>query len=280
MDFYSSHEAARKAHQHDTSNWFISSDDFTNWHKADQSVLWISGFRMNFRFSISIFTDITIQPAQVKRYYCRNSQNQSYLSWANTLIIYSSATVEYMQNSPRNLNSCLAFFYCDFRKVESRDPLNVMGSIVAQLCSKLEWIPAELENYYEKATSVPGHDRKADLSTLQQALTSIAQEHKVFVLIDALDECDSKENILTVIKDLERQKLRLNILLTSRNERDIQDELQASTRLRIESRLSEMTEDINSYVTSRIDQDRRLRQLNITIRQNIKDVLNSRAKGM
>jgi hypothetical protein len=83
-----------------------------------------------------------------------------------------------------------------------------------------------------------------------------------------------------LIDQLRTLELRMNILVTSRNVKDINDRFEGAGRLPIESRLSEMTEDINSYVTSRIDTDNRLRQLSPALRQHITDVLNDRAQGM
>jgi hypothetical protein len=156
----------------------------------------------------------------------------------------------------------------------------VIGSIVAQLCSKLKWFPAELENEFDNSMAVPAHQGRVRFSTLQQALISIAREHQSLVLIDALDECDNRESIVALIDQLRTLELKMNILVTSRNKGDIGDRFEGAGRLRIESRLSEMAEDINSYVTSRIDNDSRLRRLSPALRLHISDVLNNRAQGM
>jgi hypothetical protein len=42
---WDNHEAAKNSHQSGTSNWFIESKEFIEWHNADSLFLMLTGFR-------------------------------------------------------------------------------------------------------------------------------------------------------------------------------------------------------------------------------------------
>jgi hypothetical protein len=172
----------------------------------------------------------------------------------------------------------MAYFYCDFRRPESQAPVNVIGSLVAQLCSKLRHFPDELQQAFVHSSS-GGQNRKPSLSILSTKIKLLARNQKIILLVDALDECDQRSDILKAISSLEAAD-NINILITSRAEVDIQDGLDFFTRLRIESRLSEVDEDIRKYINHRLESDQKLLWLKPSIRSDVMESLNSKSQGM
>lgn len=163
----------------------------------------------------------------------------------------SSRVVEYLTRNVVQVHgeACMAYFYCDFRRSEYQDPVNVIGSLVAQLCSQLHF-PLELQLAFTHSSS-GGQKRGPTLSMLTETVNMLAKENKIILLIDALDECDKRDNILNAISSLKGAD-NINLLITSRTELDIQEGLYFFNLLRIESNLDAVDEDIRSYISHRL----------------------------
>jgi hypothetical protein len=143
--------------------------------------------------------------------------------------------VTYLTRNLSNLSGVAhtAYFYCDFRRSESQDPITVIGSLVAQLCSQFGWYPEELELAFDHSSNIAGQKRRPSFSVLRDTLLSFAGDNKIILLIDALDECGRRKDVLDFISNLKEATRYINILITSRDESDIQEALHSFTRLRI-----------------------------------------------
>lgn len=200
-----------------------------------------------------------------------------YLIYAD---VGSSNVVEYLKMTTSELSGHvqMACFYCDFRRAESRDPVNVVGTLVKQYCSQIGSFPEELELAFTHSNS-GAQKRKPTLFTLVETLKMLAKQTRVALLIDALDECDERGDILSAISSLSAAD-NINILITSRAELDIEEGLQNFTLLRIESKLQAVSEDIRAYISHRLEKDQKLRWLSPSLKSDITELLNSRSHGM
>ncbi|KZP14980.1 hypothetical protein FIBSPDRAFT_750996, partial [Athelia psychrophila] len=84
-------------------------------------------------------------------------------------------------------------------------------------------MPAALKDIYGKGPSYP----QPSLLILQDTLQNIIGEFQhVYIVIDALDECADRYKLLRWVKDISRWPGgKLHIMLSSRRERDIEDNL-------------------------------------------------------
>jgi hypothetical protein len=119
-----------------------------------------------------------------------------------------------------------------------------------------------------------------DLVTLKQALQSFAKDEKIVLLVDALDECEKREELLRFLNGVQNEGVNLNILITSRDEADIREAFPQIPRIRIEKRPFEVAKDINRYIESRLEDERRLGWLKPAVKKDIQRSLASRAQGM
>lgn len=172
----------------------------------------------------------------------------------------------------------VAYFYCDFSQSESCVEKNIVGSLVSQLCSQLGY-PEELRNAY-KSSLVSGQKRKPDWDILEQALRWFTTQRKILILIDALDECGQRDNILKLLTKLHKSNEQVGILVTSREEHDIKDALPTASRITLESHNLEMKRDISIYIDYRLEHDKVLKDLPSTVKHNIRTSLNRRCAGM
>ncbi|KIX03893.1 uncharacterized protein Z518_07446 [Rhinocladiella mackenziei CBS 650.93] len=244
-DPWESHNAAVKAHQEGTNSWFMDCEEFNQWITAKRAFLWLSGF-----------------------------------PGAGKTILFSN-TVNYLC---RQLNSLqdgtqMAFCYCDFRRSETQDVVNMAGSLLSQLCSHTGFIPEELEEAFHQSQS-GGTTKRPTLSLIGRILEILAVESKVMLLVDALDECTQRQEAAAFLSDLQRTLPHTRVLVTSRDEPDIQAGLHSFTQVRIEDHLDEVNEDVQSYITRRLSSDRKLQWLNSSVREDISSLLIEKSCGM
>ncbi len=96
----------------------------------------------------------------------------------------------------------------------------------------------------------------------------------MYIIIDALDECFEREDILDLIANIVNHKSEeINILATSRIERDIKTILQDILSSSICIQNSKIKEDISLHVRSRLSQDPKLRAWPDSTRKEIELIL-------
>ncbi|KAK5045237.1 hypothetical protein LTR84_009343 [Exophiala bonariae] len=102
-----------------------------------------------------------------------------------------------------------------------------------------------------------------------------------FVIIDALDECDDRDKLLYFIVESSKSTPNLNLLATSRNEKDIHDTLQGLPQVELTD--ANTTLDIRIFVVARLEEmikNRKLKLRDQNLRHEIFDSLCSRADGI
>lgn len=101
------------------------------------------------------------------------------------------------------------------------------------------------------------------------------------LVVDALDECDDCGKILSFISMLQAEDLAVKVLVTSRNELEIEDALSSSfSRLRLEYQRNEVNRDIKVYVEHRLGTDVRLKYLPAAVKTEIQQSLEEKSAGM
>jgi len=128
--------------------------------------------------------------------------------------------------------------------------------------------------------------RESKSSCTVQTLFSILEkclgfQQETFIIIDALDECDGREDLLHFLVDLSKSGLRLKLLLASRNERDIQQELGFLPQMTISD--IDSAPDIELFILSSLNamiKSKKLKLRHENLRMEIFECLCSRADGM
>lgn len=177
----------------------------------------------------------------------------------------------------------LAYFYCSFSDSESLDPINILGSILAQLCSPEECIRGTVGELYEKNTKAFGKPQRLGSEKLVELiLQQINDDHRTLIFLDAINECGSSHAILSNIESLlTRSGARIHICLSSINERDIEDHLQKLPNLYVKNlEQQEMTIDINILVCDYLENHSRLKQHSRKLKDEIISALTQGAQGM
>ncbi|KAF8835689.1 hypothetical protein BDN67DRAFT_405056 [Paxillus ammoniavirescens] len=100
---------------------------------------------------------------------------------------------------------------------------------------------------------------------------------EVYVLINALDECDSQAELLEWMKSLQSTTKGLHLLATSRPERIIEDRMTNFSHVRISLDSELLDDDIKTYVNERVDASNDLKLL---MTEEMKKKLRVRGDGM
>ena len=228
--------------------WFIKGRDFHIWAETSDSFLWLHGI-----------------PGSGKTVLC-------------------ATVVETLQQlcSAKSGTVCCYFFlkFDDDRKHRCED---MVKSFVLQLALSCQAIPKSLENLH---ASCMDWKRAPSVTELLGVASQIVDEFEdVYLVVDALDECNDRERLLTILEVISQwNRGKLRILATSRDEKDIKDTITAittsDTHINLKSDL--INGDIEAYVDQTLQVDRTLKRWrkDIEARELIRTVLVSKAKGM
>lgn len=179
----------------------------------------------------------------------------------------------------------LAYFFFDFSIPTKQTYESALRSIILQLSSQssVAWqILVESTQYFEGIRQREETAWSVSASLLLKILARfLLAYNQVYIVLDALDEAIDQEDVLAFILDLQKGKDRkLNILVTSRQERNIQLALENAATDVVAVTAEAVEEDIRQHIQKRLSQDRRLQKWPESLRMDIEVSLTKDAKGM
>ncbi|TWU70855.1 hypothetical protein ED733_000488 [Metarhizium rileyi] len=211
---------ALQQRQEGSGLWFLQTDAFAEWKKRRNSFLWLNGI-----------------PGCGKT-------------------ILSSAIIEHLATATPPVQSLL-YFYFDFNDTHKQTLDSMVRSLMSQLHSKGGDMLKELDSLHSSCEN--GHRQPSRESLCRTFLRMIEQIKVVWIVLDALDECrtrqgPSTEGLLLWIRDLLcSQQRNVHLLVTSRPEQDIKSKVSEFAYeediVPIQSDL--ITGDIRAYVHKR-----------------------------
>ncbi|KAL6897202.1 ankyrin repeat-containing domain protein [Trichoderma evansii] len=139
----------------------------------------------------------------------------------------------------------IAYLYCDFRRHYEQKTQDLVESLLKQLVQKQTTIPECVQALYKECRK---ELRRPSLDEVSEALRTVSSIYsKVFILIDALDECQDtggcRKNFLSRIFKLQTER-NINIFATSRYIQDIVDAFHQSICFDISAK----DEDVQAYL--------------------------------
>ncbi|KAF7547412.1 hypothetical protein G7Z17_g7750 [Cylindrodendrum hubeiense] len=176
-------------------------------------------------------------------------------------------------------HTTLAFFF-DFNDPKKQTLEGLLRSLVFQLYQSGGEAGTKLDQIF---ISHDNGGRAIDSSALSSYVKSVTQtDRKVTIVIDALDECTTRNELLDWMRDISLENTQL--LVTGRPEVEFQREI---PRLFHEKNCvlidkSAVNLDIRSYVTARLEKDPDFESKNLSpdLQQKIQDKVGDGADGM
>ncbi|KAL8761805.1 MAG: hypothetical protein Q9194_007643 [Teloschistes cf. exilis] len=215
---------ALKDRQVNTGGWFLTSNSYVKWLSKSGSLLWLYGI---LGCGKTILSSTIIQ-----------------------------STIEHCQS---RASTAVLYFYFDFNDVEKRRHEKMIRSLIVQLFSQRMWTSQALEALYLSCTD---GEHQPTSETLLKTLHQMLGFEDTYLVIDALDECLERHELMENIEELTRWTDRkLHILITSRPESIIAESLNfLSNEERICIHSKRVDTDIRVYVQDRLRTDRDLKR--------------------
>lgn len=196
--------------------------------------------------------------------------------------ILSGAIIEHMrQYCNAGSDRALAYYYLDFYDQAKRNASSLLSSLVAQVCTQLRngLIPERLGRLFSRCSD---RRERPSLGELEGQLVDLFTLFtNVYIVIDALDECDDMSELLSLIHTLSKNSSNIHLLLTSRVEAQIMSELCPILTLPpISIGSSAHDSDMRQYIRSRLENDPRLRRWPDAIKAEVEEHISAHAHGM
>jgi hypothetical protein len=240
------YQKALKQRQHNTGLWFLEGEQYANWKEDAASYLWLHG-----------------------------------IPGCGKTILSSTILEDILHPSDNHPKHIVVYFYFDFNDVQKQNAEMMLRSLVVQLSDQAVDVPANLaalcSSYAEKGQ--PSLD--ALLQITRQTIQELSQ---VYIMLDALDECTQRAELMEILEIIAGWKLKnVHLIMTSRRERDIESTLQAfiepQDSICLQSEI--VDKDIQQYVRQRLSDDKGLHKWNDTaLQEEIEAALMKGSKGM
>lgn len=227
-----------------TGQWFVKGDAFKRWLDQENAFLWLYGFAG-----------------------CGKS------------VLCSTAIQHTFRHQQSQRGTVVAFFFFTFNDESKQDVSAMLRAILLQLAGQ---IPGVEDDLMRLQASCNGSSPPVStmLDHLQRA---ILRSPCVYIMLDALDECpldQARTDTLSAIEIIRGWSLPgLHLLVTSRDELDIRQSLNAEEEYMVALRNDEVKQDISDYVSYMVDHDRQLQRWG-DHRKEIKKCLTERADGV
>ncbi|KAH6894746.1 hypothetical protein B0T10DRAFT_481038 [Thelonectria olida] len=241
------HHSASEAHQSGTSKWFLQSKDFRTWSEGSESrdaLLWLSGLP----------------------------------GFGKTVMMSHAIDVVAGEIGQLDDKAIYAFAYCDFRDPDSQDMVNILGTVLTQLCAQLKYLPAKLLCEYQSSTE-QGQGTRPTIKLMHEAIESLAKKRRVYLFVDALDEVADCRSLAQSLVSLVDSASTIRIMATSRNEAGIRQVFKKVRHVSLEDHIPEVDDDIHRYIADRLDNSLELGWLSPKLRSLVSASLLSECKG-
>lgn len=200
-----------------------------------------------------------------------------------------SRIVDYME--PQSKDHALAYFYCNFKESQRRDPAIIVRSLVKHLCAGIPGsFPEPVSNIYKERKHKADLSNPLSIEECQSILVRLSAGFlRTTIIVDALDECDRQTrvrlcNLLTnvVSSSLTKGNI-IKVFVTSRDDGDIRMKFENTPNIYIQERDNSV--DINRYIEQEIRSCIINKELlgggpSLDLQEQIIDTLQAGAHGM
>jgi hypothetical protein len=149
-----------------------------------------------------------------------------------------------------NITVGIAYIYFNFRRQDEQELLDLLTSILKQLAYGQSRLPQGVKTIFDE---YKGKNQRLSLDNTKRLLQEISASYsRVFILVDALDECQGphgcRASFLAEILHLQKT-VKVNIFATSRFIPEIMQTFRAFKYMEIRA----TQEDVQSYVRGQLE---------------------------
>lgn len=156
----------------------------------------------------------------------------------------------------------LAYFYCNYKEAQRRDPAAILRSLVKQLClMSLSGFPVPVLSIYNQRMQDADLTNLLSVKECKELLIKLSTGFlRTTIVIDALDECDpvTRGGLCDVLEQIVLSSTTspgsnyapVKIFITSRNDGDLNRRFEGSPNVYIQER--DNSDDINLYIETEV----------------------------
>ncbi|KAH9209028.1 hypothetical protein DL95DRAFT_32175 [Leptodontidium sp. 2 PMI_412] len=237
------HNRSWQLYEQGTGSWMLRSPHWTDWLAASIRCLWVHGIPGAGKTILASWLIKQVQD------HCK-------------------------QSSKMQAPCTSAYYYCYF------------GHSQDEAMPFLRWVIAQLSRQAEVVSTLV-HDlfRRGGEPSIQELLDSLAQLLQsfgnVYIVIDAVDESNPRDNLLEVIHTLvtDPRFSHLQILVTSREYIEI-ERVMEKISISVPMSNSLVEQDIRIYVRSILQSNRKFQPWSNDLLKEVEDAVSTQAKGM
>ena len=136
-----------------------------------------------------------------------------------------------------------------------------------------------LEHLYQRCENGQRQPVEDEIQSLLK--DAVACTGDKYIILDALDECVDREDFMVFVREVvHSQQEGLRIMITSRREKDIEEQLGTIADYDVDIQSAVVDEDIRIYVRDRLATDNKLKKWPEKVQEDIVAVLMEKADGM
>jgi len=174
----------------------------------------------------------------------------------------------------------VACFYFDFAAQKQQSPADMLGSLLKQIVNGFPEIPGEVVKEYYKLKKVIG-GRRPQLSEILTMLQTVSTSQRIFICVDALDECvaEHRQVVLRSLREILEKSPGTRLFLTGRSY--IRGEIQgplAETATFMDIKPNRC--DVITYILAKLEEDTNKGAMNPGLRTDILTKVPTMVSGM
>ncbi|KAF8245541.1 hypothetical protein K440DRAFT_587008, partial [Wilcoxina mikolae CBS 423.85] len=242
VDHEARHKDIRDKRHENTGRWFFQKDAYQQWLKGPDFVLWCHGI-----------------PGAGKTFL-------------------ASIIIDELTQGLSGDDVAVAYIYCNHKDNETKTADNMIANLLKQLLAHQNpACHASIETLYEHFVK---EDKSPTLADMQGIIITTAKGFKqIYIILDALDECDEdnqRDKIISFVEHISQRPFK--VIVTSRpHPRDIQHAF--GTELQVE--ILATADDMEAVIRNKISQKAaRGSRINPQLANDIVKVLLEQAEGM
>ena len=264
LNFFAMQNETLQKRESGTATWLLRDPKFERWMESSGDILCCQGIRNSSTPKALIIFGLA-------------SGLRSAAGAGKTVL--ASVIVDHLNRRCRGSDdSAVGCVYFRYSERLSQSPANLIAGLWRQLVDSHEPMSTELKGLYPKHFSQGTRPALDALCGLLQA--ELRSRSKIFIVLDALDECpDDEGNRSTLLDAIRALDPVPNILITSRT---FDDDLLALEHVRT-LEIGARPEDMRKYITARIQRESRLKKhvaQDHNLAELIVETLVARAKEM
>jgi len=184
----------------------------------------------------------------------------------------SSLVIDSLCDQAKKGNIAVVGLYLDFLSQQDQTITNIMGAILKQLAGRVS-IPNYVREAFQGAKAEFGGRGPRLVNLMVMLKIAIVSLPKVFICIDALDEClpNRLPELLECLRDIIRVSPSTRIFLTGRPH--VGDDVRRYFTTAVVIPISPNRDDVRNYVEMRLDRDTEPEAMSNDLRADIARVI-------